>query len=395
MDLNAALGQFDIVDANLRRLEKVWEEMAGLIYSGGPILGVRDERRYEELNRAFAAIASTLPAIDGSRLKGYPADPDDIAQIQFDAGESGEPHDYIQANQIIYAPRQALSEYRFRFDSARRNLVRERLRELVREIDLLLPRLVERVAPDRERVRDADWPRLKEAISELERLAGSVAPLKGRWSDMKRHLTFGQGKDVHDIAKLDWPSVRANVETSMYSELEPLPVHIDDLATLVKAKPTGRVSTKLAWDALDAEGFERLLFNIVSSAEGYENAKWLTRTDAPDRGRDISVDRVLPDSLSGVARQRVIIQAKHWLAKSIPPLEVTQALSTVPLWEPPIVNILIIATSGRFTSDAVAYIEKHNNEGKRPTVEPWPESHLESLLAERPHLVAEFRLRSS
>ena len=75
---------------------------------------------------------------------------------------------------------------------------------------------------------------------------------------------------------------------------------------------------KLAWEVLDAEDFERLLFNIVSDAEGYENPKWLTRTNAPDRGRDISVDRGLPDSLSGVMRQRIIIQAKHWLIKSIP-----------------------------------------------------------------------------
>jgi restriction endonuclease len=179
----------------------------------------------------------------------------------------------------------------------------------------------------------------------------------------------------------------------MYSEFESMPVEIDDLAVLVRSKPGGRVSTKLAWEVLDAEDFERLLFNIVSDAEGYANPKWLTRTNAPDRGRDISVDRGLPDFLSGVMRQRIIIQAKHWLIKSIPPVEVLQAVTAVKLWEPPLVNILIIATSGRFTSDAVAWIEQHNHAGERPLIEMWPDSQLETLLAERPHLVAEFRLR--
>jgi hypothetical protein len=32
-------------------------------------------------------------------------------------------------------------------------------------------------------------------------------------------------------------------------------VEIDDLAVLVRSKPGGRVSTKLAWEVLDAEDF--------------------------------------------------------------------------------------------------------------------------------------------
>jgi hypothetical protein len=394
MDLNDALGQFDIVDANLCRLEKVWEEMSELIYDQGPIVGVRDERRYETLRRAFGAIADKLPAIDGSRLDGYPVESDEVAQHQFQAREHGEPEGYIYADQVIYAPSKGLDDYRFRFDSARRDLVRERMGELMKEVDSLLSRLLQWVPESKEPVVDPDWSRLKEVIAEIERLAGDTTPRKGRRSDMGRHLRFGQGLDVHDIANLDWPSVRADIETGMYSELEPLPVEVNDLTTLVRAKPTGPVSTKLAWNMLDAEDFERLLFNIVAKAEGYENARWLTRTNAPDRGRDISVDRVLPDSLTGVTRQRVIVQVKHWLARSIPPIEVTQAVSTMRLLEPPLVNVLILATSGRFTSDAVALMDKHNNDGNRPILEPWPESHLESLLAERPHLVAEFRLRS-
>ena len=378
MDLNEALGQFDKIEANLHRLNKVWEEMVSLIYTEGRILGVQDERRYETLRRAFATIAGSLPVIGESRYDGYPLEADEVGPLQFETSELHEPRAYVHADQLIYAPSRGIDEYRSRFDSARRDLVRERLRQLIVEIDKLLARLLEWVADDNEPVLDPDWYRLTAAFSEVERLAGNHMSKTGRWDDLKRHIDFGQGHDVHDIANRDWPSIRPGLEAGMYSELEPLPVEVDDLALLVSSNPRGRVSTRLEWEALNDEDFERLLFNIVSDAEGYENAKLLTRTHAPDRGRDISVDRGLPDSLSGVTRQRIIIQAKHWLTKSIPHLEVAQAVSSVKLWEPPFVNVLIIATSGRFTSDAVAWIEQHNHAGERPTIEMWPDSQLEN-----------------
>jgi len=56
-------------------------------------------------------------------------------------------------------------------------------------------------------------------------------------------------------------------------------------------------------------------------------------------------------------------------------------------------DILIIATTGRFTTDAIEFIEKHNASDRAMKIEMWPESHLERLLAQRPGLVAEFRLR--
>jgi hypothetical protein len=270
MDLDDALGRFDLVDANLRRLESVWTEMESLIHTGGRILGVQDERRYEELRRGFFAIAKALPAIDEYRFDGCPMDSDEIAVTQYRAGEVGEPFAHSNADSLIYGPRRSLEEYRFRFDSARRDLVRTRVNELTREVDRLLSILIERVADDDSSVDEPQWDDLKEALAEIERLAGNVTPRSGRWSDMNRHLHFGQGQDLHDIANLDWPSVRSDLELGLYSELEPLPSDVEDLVALVNTKPTGRVSTKLAWDVLDDEGFERLLFNIFSTAEGYE-----------------------------------------------------------------------------------------------------------------------------
>jgi hypothetical protein len=72
---------------------------------------------------------------------------------------------------------------------------------------------------------------------------------------------------------------------------------------------------------------------------------------------------------------------------------VTTLIGQMNLWEPPRVDVHIIATSGRFTSDAVTYIEKHNQSDTALHIEMWPESHLELLLAARPSLIAEFGLR--
>jgi len=58
------------------------------------------------------------------------------------------------------------------------------------------------------------------------------------------------------------------------------------------------------------------------------------------------------------------------------------------------VDELIVVTTGRFTTDAVDFIEKHNRSADAMRIEMWPDSHLERLLSRRPELIAEFRLRS-
>lgn len=94
-----------------------------------------------------------------------------------------------------------------------------------------------------------------------------------------------------------------------------------------------------------------------------------------------------------MTRQRVIIQCKHVLAKSLAPSDIANAVTAVKLCEPPPVDVLIFVTSGRFSANAVAWIEKHNPDRQRPALEPWAETHLESLLAQRPHLIGQFGLR--
>jgi hypothetical protein len=232
------------------------------------------------------------------------------------------------------------------------------------------------------------------AIGEIERLLGpDLIQTHDRWADLRRHLGFAQGCDFHDIAEFDWPAVRPDVEASLYGELEPLPVAVDDLGVLVEAEPAGPVTTELAWDVLDDDDYERLIYNLLLSASGYENPQWLMKTRAPDRGRALSVDRVICDPLGETRRERVIVQCRHWRTQSMAVADCSAVVAQMALWEPPRVDVLIFATSGRFTADAVSWIEKHNQDGKAPRIEMWPNSRLETLLAARPSIVREFRLR--
>jgi hypothetical protein len=146
---------------------------------------------------------------------------------------------------------------------------------------------------------------------------------------------------------------------------------------------------------LSDEDFERLIFSMIANTEGYENPEWLQQTHAPDQGRDLSVTRVDFDRLGGVRRHRVIVQCKHWLSKSVSAKDVSDVRSQMDLWQPPRVDTLIIATSGRFTADAVRLIEQHNQADRALHISMWPETHLERLLAERPSMIAEFRLTRS
>ncbi len=395
MDLEQALDQFDRTQTNVERLQQVWNRIEQLIPSGIAFPGTGpDELLYDELSRAFMEIVGGLPAIDGVALTAEPVTLRRIAQQRLDADEINEPEILIALGEEMDAPVHAIAEYRHRLARARKRLVRERVIALVADIDGLLGALAPRYARDGTSVADdPEWRRMHGAVRELDRLVGQDVARSGRWGYLARHLSFAQTADLHDIAEHDWPSVRVNIEAAVYGELEPLPVEVADLGTLAAAKPEGAVTTALNWAALDDDGFERLLFNLLSHAPGYENPRWLMKTRAPDRGRDLSVDRAITDALSGVTRRRVIVQCKHWLSRSLNVDDCLSAVGRVALWEPPRIDVLVVATSGRFTADAVQWIEKHNADGKRPEVEMWADSHLELLLAPRPALVTEMGLR--
>src|SRR5262249_26525274 len=145
-------------------------------------------------------------------------------------------------------------------------VARNRMRELIAEIETRLTSLTARIERNGEAIDDPEWTSLTEAIREIDRLAGSSTPRQGRWRDLSRHLAFAQAVDLHDIADHDWPSVLVDISASFYAETEAMPVHVDDLGELADTHPAGRVSIRLNWQALDDEGFERLVFNLISTA---------------------------------------------------------------------------------------------------------------------------------
>ena len=390
--LNRALRAFEAAEANVEKLERVFQEIAKLTPAG---IEFGSDPRYEERVRAYSDLLLALPAIDGFKPTIIPWDRDAIAQARLDAKEIGEFSAELSVEHGVEAPGKELAEYRHKLNRKRRQLIRSAVGEALAEVDSILRALrseIEGRAPN-ETVQNESWGELQRQVQVIDTLLGSAIPRPSRWSDLRRHLSFGMVQDLSDIVRMDWPSVKSGLERNLYAEDEPIPVEVSDLGALVAEQPSGPIATELKWEQLDEERFERLIFALIASTPGYENPEWLMRTNAPDRGRDLSVWRVFTDRLTGVMRQRVIIQCKHWLSKSISVAEVATLKEQVALWEPPKVDVLVIATTGRFTADAVATVERHNHGNSGVRIEMWPESHLERLLAERPSLIAEFRLR--
>lgn len=390
--MNAALRRFEAVEANLVKAERLLDAIGAAIPKG-IVFGTNAD--YESNCHHFEALFAALPKNKGWKPEIHLLDLDEIAQERLDAQEVGDIECVIAAERRIDEPSKVLRQYRFRFDQMRRDLVRDALRELIGSVDECLHALAEVPEPadGNPKVTHERFETLKENVAQINVLMGSSMSKPLRWGDLQRHLHFGLHGDVQDIIQHDWPAVKAGLHKSMYGDNEPMPVDFEDLDDLVSAKPKGPVATKLKWEHLTAEQFERLIFALVATEPGYENAAWLTKTEAPDRGRDVSVHRVRVDSLGGTTRQRVIIQCKHWLSKSVGIAEIATLREQMKTWEPPRVDVHVIATSGRFTSDAVLAVERQNHSDSALRIETWPESHLELLLAARPALIAEFGLR--
>ena len=391
--INAALRSFEAAEANLEKLERVFKELRGFVPDG---ICFGSEPQYEELCRVYDDVLEALPRIDGWKPESRPIDLNDLAQWRLDAREVDEISAIVGTEEAIDEPARQLADYRHRLSKKRRQLVRRALSEVISAVDESMRPLRIRFSDDAKhtsKVDDPAWEELKRQVQEIEILLGSSLPRPARWNDLQRHLHFGKVGDLLDIIKMDWPAVKAGLSAGLYDRNEPVPVDVDDLGTLAAADPKGRVSTRLKWDALSAEDFERVVFALISETKGYKNPQWLTRTNAPDCGRDLSATRIAEDQLAGVIESRVIIQCKHWLNKSVAVSDVAELREQMTLWEPPRVDVLVIATTGRFSSNAVSMIEKHNNADRALRIEMWPESHLERLLAQRPSVIADFGLR--
>ena len=310
--LDAALQQFDATEANLAKLDSLWTRIRALLPTG-PAFGGPPE--YQELCLAFRRVLPGLPAISGMRVADNLPDYDEVGQMHLEALEVGDIEAQVAADKFLDEQGNQLQEYRFRFQAKRRELVRDRLITLMNETETLLNALSPLIkgSEANARVTNPSWDRVKEAIAEIDTLLGSTTR-PSRWRDLARHLHFGMIGDLSDIVETDWPTVQRSLRGALYGEHDPVPVGAEDLSEIVAHHPVGSASIRLDWTVLNAEDFERLMYQLISEAPEYENTQWLQRTHAPDRGRDLSTYRAGSDSLAGVRRYRTIIQCKHWLS---------------------------------------------------------------------------------
>jgi len=390
--LTEALRQFEATEGNLVKAERLVSEAQALIPKG---ICFGSNSEYDNKCRAIEEIARHLPAIEGWRPALGMLDLDDIAQWRLDAAEISEPESLIGLYKAIEQPSRDLEEYRFKFNRMRRALIRDSVNELVRAVDMdlsILHQTLQGHASSEQTAKTA-WENMRSHLAQIETLLGSSTKRPKGWEDLRRHAHFALVHDFQDIEKTDWPLVRTGIEKVLYDEDEPLPVQTIDLSELVASKPRGPVTAKLRWSNLSAEDFERLIFHLIGNVKGYENPTWLMHTNAPDRGRDLSVFRVTADPLSGTIRSRMIIQCRHRQSSSVSVTDVAALREQMSLWGEPRVDVLVIATTGRFAADAVSSIEVNNTSDRALKIEMWPDSHLERLLANHPALIAEFSLR--
>lgn len=389
--LTNALRQFEATEANLAKAERLLSEAQGLIPTGIVFGGNAD---YDGRCRSLSAIERHLPFIDGWKPSLDMMDLDDIAQWRLDAAEASMPEMEISLYREIEKPSRELTEYRFRFDRARRALVRDAVIGLINSVDVCLQQLGNelRGLASNQKAAEPRWEMLRNHLAQIETLLGSSAERPDGWSTLRRHAAFAMVCDFEDIRNRDWPTVKPPLQKNLYGDDEALPVEAIDLSELVAAKPLGPVTAKLKWSNLTDEDFERLIFSLISNTPGYENPTWLTQTRAPDRGRDLSVFRVVTDPLLGTTRNRMIVQCRH-RQSSVTPTHVALLREQMGLWGDPRVDVLVIATTSRFTVDAVSVIETNNTSDRALRIEMWPDSHLEALLARNPALIAQFSLR--
>ncbi len=306
--LTIALKHFEATEANLLKLESLWTKISSLTPEG-IVFGGNVE--YEDRLRSFEAILAALPLIDGWKPTDSPIELNDIAQWRLDAKDCGEITAEITIEEAIEAPGKAIREYRHKFNQKRRELIRDALVKLIDQVDAELHETrkgAKKLQPN-DKISEAAWVSIRNHIDEIDALLGSSVQRTGSWSDLRRHMHFGMIVDLDDIEKRDWPSVKKELRQGLYGAHEPTPVAIEDLSHLVAARPTGTVTTKLNWRAIDAETFERLIFSLISMEENYENPEWLG-------GRD---RRSVTSTLSGITSTSQWKKSQSDYVRSKPP----------------------------------------------------------------------------
>lgn len=389
MELRQLLDYFARTEKNLHQLQTILDRALPMIPNGPEVISSVE---YEDLQRQWKAGIAQVPPINGFRITEELPAIEAIGWAFIESAEIGVTP--LSALEAVNLPGRQLAEYRFRFGVAKRRLVKQRVEELVSEVERCITEIAQTANIDsREPIIDDRTESVKGAIDEIEILLSDRLSENGRWSDLRRHLGYSESHDWIDIKMQDWPSVKTDIVEAMCISPDPLEVPDLDLGVLAK-NPAGTPSTLgFDWSRISYQDFERLLFDLLSSLEGYENVQWLTDVNAPDRGRDIYLDRTLRDASGSCRIEKVIVQAKHYPERSIQPHDILKAISATDSWIGAPVNWVILATSGNFTDTAIDTVHGRNLRGT-PQIETWNRSFLERLLNQHPQLIDDYGLRA-
>ena len=97
----AALEQFEATEANLVKLERLWDEMAAMIPDG---VAFGENIEYEDRGRSFELLLDSLPKIGGWKPTATPPDLDGLAQSRLDAMEIDEPSAQVSVERWTKSP---------------------------------------------------------------------------------------------------------------------------------------------------------------------------------------------------------------------------------------------------------------------------------------------------
>lgn len=112
--LAVALRSFEATEANLDKLERIWDEIFQLVPRAivfGPNL------EYQDRSRSYQIILQALPKIDGWKPEAIPVDLDDIASVDSTRPKSGIP--WLKWRLNAHLKRLAWSSVSIGFDSTK------------------------------------------------------------------------------------------------------------------------------------------------------------------------------------------------------------------------------------------------------------------------------------
>lgn len=399
MDLDHVLRTLAGTESNLKRCEALIQEIEGMIPPSGTVRffcdGDPDLEKFIDLRDKLYEYMDALPQIDGFRPEKCVCDLNSLAEMRLDLGPIViDPFEEIEAGSYPYRQGVELKAYRKRFNAKRHELLFGRQLEQLEAVDDIVHQMNKSLdaSPDDKDAGIEEAEKIQAAVDTLAILLGSEDK-PPRWHDLQRHLYFNCRGDREDICKIDWPVVRDSIKERIVSLRDkPVALPVADLSGLSAASTSGPLSISMKWESVSSDQFEDLLYDLLSEAEDYQNVQLLMPTNAPDRGRDVSAERIIRDSLGLTTTQRVIVQCKHWMSKSVSLKDLSDLDAQIGLWEPPRVHSIIVATTGRFTADAVRWVEQRNDQGGHRSIQLWSEKHLEKLLAVQMPLAVKYGL---